>query len=159
MRIRRNQGTLYRSRSQSFIIVLAVFAGDVFLASLLVRKAIEPWIVLLIAAFIIAQTALGLRTAFAAIFVSKDGIRVTNLFKTFRLPWADIELFDIGRSGFLPQVCRIHTKDGKVLRAIGIQESNASLLQPEDLRPAQKIATQLNQELATHANMGSGDRC
>jgi hypothetical protein len=102
---------------------------------------------------IVIGTLLGARATLSAIIATHEGIRVVNLFKNLNFTWNEIDSFDIGQSGLLPQVCRIHTKDGKKWRAIGIQEMNVSLLQSQDKRPARKIVEQLNQELADHTQL------
>jgi hypothetical protein len=70
------------------------------------------------------------------------------MFSSFDLKWSQIERFDIGRSGMLPAVCRVHMKDGRVLRAFGIQESNYSAARR--LGAAKAMAEDLNKELAAH---------
>lgn len=97
-------------------------------------------------------TLLGVRASLSAVVTLQAGIRVVNVFKTSQISWNNIEMFDIGQSGLFPQVCRIHTRDGKMLRAFGIQEANVSLLQSQGKRPARKIVAQLNQELAAHTS-------
>lgn len=131
-----------------------MLAGDLFLATFIARTS-EPGAIGIIAVFILVGTVIGLRAALTAVEVSNEGVRVINVFKKFGLPWADIELFEIGQAGLLPQVCLIHTKDGKISHAFGIQERNTSRLQSQDKRPARKIVEQLNQELADHTQQRS----
>ena len=126
-----------------------MLVGDLFLATFVARTS-EPGAIGIIAVFILVGTVIGLRAALTAVEVSNEGVRVINVFKTFGLPWADIELFEIGQSGLFPQVCLIHTKDGETSHAFEIQERNTSRLQSQDKRPARKIVEQLNQELADH---------
>jgi hypothetical protein len=149
MRMRHTQDHVYRTRSQSFGIVLTVLVGDLFLATFIARTS-EPGAIGIIAVFILVGTVIGLRAALTAVEVSREGVQVINVFKKFGLSWADIELFEIGQSGFLPQVCLIRTKDGNISHAFGIQERNTSLLQSQDTRPAMKIVAELNRELAAH---------
>jgi hypothetical protein len=98
--------------------------------------------------FSLVYTVGGLRAAWAGVFASQSGIHVRNVFSNVDLRWGQIERFDIGQSGLFPKVCRIHMKDGKVLRAFGIQESNYASVRK--LAIAQKIADELNKELAEH---------
>jgi len=77
--------------------------------------------------------------------VDTGGIKVRNLFSQFRLGWEEIERFDIGRSGVLGAVCRIHTRDGRTLRAFGIQESHVAAVGSK--HPASELADTLNEEL------------
>jgi Bacterial PH domain len=96
--------------------------------------------------------AISSRLALAGVFVQNTGIRVRNLFNAFTLRWDEIEKFNIGRSGVLGAVCRIHTHDGKTLRAFGIQESHLATVGSS--HPAVEIAEALNQELAEAQNLG-----
>lgn len=98
--------------------------------------------------FILSLTPVCLRAGWTGIFASEKQIHVRNVFGNLDIAWAEIERFDIGQSGIFPQVCRIHTKDGRVLRAFGIQEYNISLVRPKAKRPAQRVAAELNEELA-----------
>ena len=154
MRIKQEDKRVYRSRSQSFGMVLCIFANAVLMSTFLAKSS-KPGVIDFAVLSIIVGVLVGGRTALCAVVVSQEGIRVINLFKTFRFSWSDIDSFDIGQAGLLPQVCRIHTKDGKMSRAIGIQEMNVSLLQSQDKRPARKIVEQLNQELADHTQQRS----
>jgi len=97
------------------------------------------------AVFGLCICAISVRLALAAVFVDTAGIRVRNLFNGFALAWKDIEKFDIGRSGMLGAVCRIHTADGRTFHAFGIQESHVAAIGSR--HPAQELAGALNDEL------------
>jgi hypothetical protein len=75
------------------------------------------------AIFFIFYVPFTIRLAMAAIFSSDQGVRVVNVFSTFELHWSEIDHFDIGQSGILPAVCRIHLRSGDRKHAFGIQES------------------------------------
>ncbi len=137
--MKHRHGRVYRSRSQTFGIVLTIFAYDVLMVTAITTETSKTNVVVYAVITMVIGTLLGARAALGAIIAFPEGIRVVNLFKTLQFPWGDIELFDIGQSGLLPQVCRIHTKDGKMSRAFGIQEMNVSLLRSRDKRPARKI--------------------
>lgn len=98
--------------------------------------------------FVLLLTPISLRAAWAGVFASKDNVHVRNVFGSFDLRWEEIERFDVGQSGIFPQVCRIHVRDGRVLRAFGIQENNIALVRPKAKRPAQRLTSELNEELA-----------
>ncbi len=143
---------VYRSRSQSFVIILAIFSYDVLMLTWLISKPNKPAFTAYAVITMFIITLLGVRASLSAVVTLQAGIRVVNVFKTSQISWNNIEMFDIGQSGLFPQVCRIHTRDGKMLRAFGIQEANVSLLQSQGKRPARKIVAQLNQELAAHTS-------
>ena len=86
------------------------------------------------------------RLAWASVLVEDDKLRVVNLFSTFSLEWDRIDRFELGRSGILPSVCRVHMKDGSVRSALGISESNFSAAQ--GLGAAKQMVEELNRELA-----------
>ncbi len=98
--------------------------------------------------FILLVTPIAIRTAWAGIFASGDKIYVRNVFGSVDLAWEEVDHFDIGQSGMFPEVCRIHVRDGRVLRAFGVQENNISLVRPKAKRPAQRLVSELNEELA-----------
>lgn len=133
---------------------MCTLANIVLMSTFLVRAS-KPAATDIAVIAIVIGTLLGARATLSAIIATREGIRVVNLFKNIKFTWNEIDSFDIGQFGLLPQVCRIHTKDGKIWRAIGIQEMNVSLLQSQDKRPARKIVEQLNQELADHTQQRS----
>jgi hypothetical protein len=128
---------------------MAVF-GDVVIASQIAGGTGRHTILATVFGilFILLLTPVCLRAGWTGIFASKNQIHVRNIFGSMDIAWTEIERFDIGQSGIFPQVCRIHTKDGRVLRAFGIQEYNISLVRPKTKRPAQKVVAELNAELA-----------
>jgi hypothetical protein len=155
--MRHAQDHVYRSRSQVFTIIVAMLAYDFLMVTLIVTKPDRNHANDYAIVSMIILNPIAWRAAICSVVASRAGVRVVNMFKTFEVPWGEIGEFDIGQSGLFPQVCRIHTLDGKVLRAFGIQEMNVSLLQSqEDKRPARKIVEQLNQELADHTNGAPG---
>ncbi len=130
------------------MIVMTALVYDVLVGSGLANHIGNDTLVAYDGGSIVVITTLCLRAARTGIFVSTASVRVANVFRSLDLRWDTIERFDIGQSGLLPQVCRIHTKDGEVLRAFGIQENNVALLRSRAKRPAQKIVAELNVELA-----------
>jgi hypothetical protein len=149
MRLKRSEARRYRNPSPA-ILTTFVLGVDVVVISQVVggtgRHTAPGTMVTIL--FVLLLTPIALRTAWAGIFASRDKIHVRNVFGSFDLRWEDIERFDIGQSGIFPQVCRIHAADGRVLRAFGIQENNIALLRPKSNRPAQRLASELNEELA-----------
>jgi Bacterial PH domain len=135
-----------------FTIIVAILAYDFLMVTLIVTKPDRNDANLYAIVSMIIFNPIAWRAAMCSVAVSQAGVRVVNMFKTFELSWGEISQFDIGQSGLFPQVCRIHTRDGKMLRAFGIQEANVSLLQSQGKRPARKIVAQLNQELAAHTS-------
>ncbi len=153
MRIKHRQNHVYRSRSQAFTIIMAALAYDFLMITWIVTKPGRNHSEVYAIISTIILSLIAWRAAVCSVVVSPTGVRVVNVFKTFEVPWSKIGQFDIGQSGLFPQVCRIHTRDGEVLRAFGIQEANVSLLQSKDKRPARKIVAQLNLELANHTGI------
>jgi hypothetical protein len=82
------------------------------------------------------------------VVASTRGVRVQNVFSSYALTWGEIERFDVGRCGIWPAVLRIHTREGRVLMAWGVQETNADRLRPPARRPAARIAGLLEEERA-----------
>jgi hypothetical protein len=156
----RVHGHTYHSRSQTVILVILPFAFFIVAASIEVRP--QPLhgnreAGLVAFAGFGAIIVFGCwRAAKARIVASDQGIQVQNVFSSFVLSWAEIKRFDIGRSGVWPAICRIHTHDGRVLRAWGIQESNAAMTRDESKRPASQLALSLNKELAAHTSPPRG---
>jgi hypothetical protein len=155
VRMRRSPDCVYRSRSQAFGLTMCVVVYDVLMGTGIATGSGSPGLLAYEVVSMVAITLIGLRAALCSIVLSQAGIRVVNVFKTSRFSWSEIGRFDLGRSGLFPQVCRVHTKDGRVLRAFGIQEANISRLQPVAKRPAAMIVTQLNEEMAKHTPQGS----
>ena len=104
-------------------------------------------------ALIVFITLLCGRMAWTAVFAKPDSIRVANMFSSFDLSSGEIQRFDIGRSRVLPYVCRIHTKDGKVRYAIGVEESTNF-----KTGSAARLAAELNDELAIRTRELEGRR-
>ena len=65
--------------------------------------------------------------------------------------WEEIKGFDIGRSGLLPMVCRIHMRDGMMMHAFGIQETNLRT------GAAKRLVDALNRELAERQASGGAE--
>lgn len=69
------------------------------------------------------------------------GIRVSNPWSRFELPWQDIRRFEVGRWKVSSAVCLIHLRDGTVKPAIGVAEGNLSN------GAAERMVAELNDEL------------
>ena len=149
MRLKRSEARRYRNPSPAILTTFAL-GVDVVMISQVVGGAGHHTTAGTIFAvlFVLLLTPISLRTAWAGVFASRDKIHVRNVFGSFDLRWEEVERFDIGQSGFFPQVCRIHARDGRVLRALGIQENNIALVRPKAKRPAQRLVSELNEELA-----------
>ena len=139
-----NGATTYRSKGQAWAgFALAILFGFVAITSAIHAPAAgakASW-----ATFGICIVAVSIRLAVAGVVVESAGIKVRNLFNHFALRWEEIEGFDIGRSGVLGAVCRVHTSDGRTLRAFGIQESHLAAIGSR--HPASELAEALNEEL------------
>jgi hypothetical protein len=98
--------------------------------------------------FLIFNTFVSARISWAAVFSNTEGIHVANIFSNVDLRWDEVDRLDLGRSGIFPAVCLIHKKDGTILRAFGIQESNYSAMRK--LSVAKQMVEDLNRELADH---------
>jgi hypothetical protein len=150
----------YRSSSQTIACVLAPVVLAVLVAALAARPQPSPheghgkYLPYMIA-FVVLFTAACWRAARARIVVSSNGVRVHNVLSSFALSWSEIERFDIGRSGLWPSVCRVHLRDGRILAAWGIQETNAAMVREESKRPAARVVKRLNEDLARHSNIAS----
>jgi hypothetical protein len=140
-----NKQRTYRTRSQSVAASVTGLIGvAIGIGMILEARYAEVWITGMVIVVLIA--AYSARVASARISTSSNGIHVVNVFSSSRLAWDQIDKFDIGRSGIIPLVCRIHLRDGTTIHAFGIQERtnfpNGS---------AQGMANALNQEL--HARL------
>jgi hypothetical protein len=141
-----NGATTYRSTGQAWAgAALAVLFGFIAVASAIYSPSTGGKVVWAVFGFCIC--AISIRLALAGVVVNTAGITVRNLFSQFSLGWEEIERFDIGRSGVLGAVCRIHTRDGRTLRAFGIQESHVAAVGSK--HPASELADALNEELRT----------
>jgi Bacterial PH domain len=151
---------VYRNPSPFVGIAIAV-VGDVLIASQIANPNGNSTAAKMLAIlFCVGLTVVCLRMAWAAVIASQDGIHVRNVFGSLDVKWGEIERFDIGQIGLLPQVCRIHTNEGRVLRAFGIQDRNIAVTRPKVERPAQKLVAELNKELAarmTEPHVGAPD--
>jgi hypothetical protein len=140
---------VYRSRSQSFGIVMAAVVFDVLIGAGIARNTDRTGLVALGAAMIAVFTTFAIRAATTGVVTSPEGIEIRNIFSQRHLSWDEIERFEIDTAGALfPTVLRIKTKDGRIKRAFGVQENNVALRKPIEQRPAAKIAEALNEELA-----------
>jgi hypothetical protein len=136
---------IYRSRGQAWAgAALAILFGFIAVASAIYSPSAGGEVVW--AVFGLCICAISIRLALAGVMVETAGIKVRNLFSQFSLRWEEIEKFDIGRSGVLGAVCRIHTSEGRTLRAFGIQESHVAAVGAK--HPASELADALNEELA-----------
>lgn len=139
---------VYRSRTQSVVIVAFLLTFDVIVGAGVARNEHRTSLVIFGAALMVVFTAVLWRAAMSGIVVSEHGIRVRNVFSSSHYGWGEIERFEIdASSGMFPSVCRIHTRDGRMKRAFGIQETNADLRLPLERRPAAKLVGELNELL------------
>jgi hypothetical protein len=135
---------VYRSRSQQIAGWSAFcFFGLVLVGAAVASGSLEGYLAYGIAAVPVctAQT----RVALSRVCTSASGIEVRNLVSNFALKWDEIDHFDIGRTGFLGAVCRIHTRNGDTKHAFAIQESH--LEQAGSEHPAAKMVNELNRKL------------
>jgi Bacterial PH domain len=142
----------YRSAGQVWAgAAMTIAFGFIALASVIYAPSTGGKVVW--AVFGLCVCAVSIRLALAGVSVDAAGVRVRNLFNDFTLNWEEIEKFDVGRSGVLGAVCRIHTTDGRTLRAFGIQESHVAAIGSR--HPASELAKALNEELrAAHEREG-----
>jgi hypothetical protein len=140
---------VYRSRTQSFAIVMVLVAHDVLVGAGVARNIDRTGLAIFGIGLILLVTAVLWRAAVTAIITSPDGIRVRNVLSNADFKWTEIERFEIDAAkGWFPQICRVYTEDGRVKRAFGIQETNIALSRPIEKRPAARIVKELNALLA-----------
>jgi hypothetical protein len=143
---------VYRSRTQSFTMVMWILVFDVLIGAGVARNIHRTGLVVLGVAMMTLYTAVVWRTAVTGIITSPDGIHVRNVLSSVDFKWSEVERFEIDAAkGLFPQICRIYTKDGRVKRAFGIQETNVALMRPMEKRPAAKIVQELNGLLASRS--------
>jgi hypothetical protein len=140
---------VYRSRTQRLSITFSILLFDVIIASGIARNTGRTSLVVFGVALIVLFSVVGLRAALAGIVVSPEGIHVRNVFSNSDFRWDEIERFEIdAEKGWFPRVCRIYTKNGRIKRAFGIQETNVAIRLPMEKRPAAKLINELNEMLA-----------
>ena|ERR1700691_1564818 len=143
-----NHRRVYRSRTQSFGIVMSMLMLDVIVGAGVARNIDRTGLAVFGVTLILLCSAVCWRAASTGIFVSSTAIHVRNVFSNSNFRWDEIERFEIDAdSGLFPTVCRIYTKDGRIKRAFGIQENNIALTRPMEKRPAAKIVAELNEAL------------
>lgn len=141
---------VYRSRTQSFGILMCILANDVLIGAGVARNIDRTSLAVFGVAWITLFTIIAGRAAAAGVFASPNGIHVRNVFSNSDFRWDEIDRFEIDADrGWFPQICRIYTKDGHVKRAFGIQENNIALTKPMEQRPAAKIVGELNELLSS----------
>jgi hypothetical protein len=87
------------------------------------------------------------RVAMMAIRVHDDHISVTNLLRTHRILWSDVESFTVG-SLFRSPLVAVHLKDGTVVKAGGTSSNNMGTYgNPGGAGRAREITNQLTDEL------------
>jgi hypothetical protein len=72
-------------------------------------------------AFGLVWGLVGIRSARAAVICSPIGIRVLNPFRSYVVPWQEIESFSVGRFGFTPLMAYARLDDGSRLHLFAIQ--------------------------------------
>jgi hypothetical protein len=141
---------VYRSRTQSFTMVMMILVVDVLIGAGVARNIDRTGLAAFGIAIIALYTAVVWRAAVTGIIISPEGIQVRNVLSNADFEWSEVERFEIDATkGWFPQICRVYTKDGRVKRAVGIQETNVALTRPMQERPAAKIVQELNGLLAS----------
>ncbi|MGB7587555.1 MAG: hypothetical protein WBM00_02485 [Solirubrobacterales bacterium] len=92
-------------------------------------------------AFGLATSACMYRYAQSSLTARSGGIRVSNPWSRFELPWQAIRRFEIGRWKLSSAVCLIRLRDGTVKAAIGVAEGRLST------GSAERMVAELNEEL------------
>jgi hypothetical protein len=129
---------------------MEILVFDVLIGAGVARNIHRTTLVMLGLAMIVVFTTGAWRAAVTAIITSPEGIHVRNVLSNADFKWSEIDRFEIDAAkGWFPQMCRICTKDGRVKRAFGIQETNVALSRPIEKRPAAKIVGELNALLAS----------
>jgi hypothetical protein len=140
----RNTRRVYRSRSSLIAGAVWLVIANVFAVGTIAQDPSSSSLVLVAALYGLVATAICCRLMWSGIFVLDDGIHVANIFTSFDADWDEIERIEIGRWKIARQTCLVHTRDGRVRPALGIQEStnfpNGS---------AERLIQELNQERET----------
>jgi hypothetical protein len=134
----------FQTRGQRpFALGLAAIGAAFFIILTIHESADAPIaVVAIVAAIAIYAIYPTVRLAFAAIKTTESGVRISNIWRNVDLSWNDIERFDMGPFGIYPSVARVHTLDGRVLKAVGIAERTYF---PDG--SAERMVEELNQEL------------
>jgi hypothetical protein len=142
---------VYRSSEQAIVAgIIGVIGCGVAVGMLLEAKKMAGFVFVVV--YFAVLLPIIVRLALARVTASEGGVYVANVFSSRKLPWTDIEKFEIGRWKIFPYVCLIRLRDGRIEHAFGIQErtnfSDGS---------GKKLAGELNAELRGHA-AGFGGR-
>ena len=81
----------------------------------------------------------------AAVWTTRDGVRIRNTVSTRMIPWSEIRAFHIGRHALLGAVCIVDLVDGSSTHAFAIQVPHRALNRPD--AKARVMVEELNQIL------------
>jgi hypothetical protein len=130
----------FQSRSQVVGCAFgAVVFGFIGLGGLLSESSLAGKVAIFILCGLIVTILL--RYGQARMITTIEGVDVKNPFSRFSLRWADIESFQLGRSGINPRVCLIRLHDGKTKPALGVFLNNSGF------GGGPKLVEELNREL------------
>lgn len=134
--------------------VLAVIAAGTGMGVLLVPTHGRPdgYVIALVA----FAAAVGMvRFARCGVFVTSDGVRVRNMFKTTVLAWGQIKEFRLSPVG----PSQISLKNGKWVSIVGIEQTNIAGLTNRQNTRERRMIDELNELLRTHAKSAASSAC
>ena len=138
----------YRNELQFYTAIGGGIFFDFIAIAQIVRTigrsgSVQMYVILFYVALLVGLTIVASKMALATVIASPNGVHVVNTFSSFDLAWEQIDRFDLGRYGkVMSEVCRIHTRDGRVLPAIAVQENHIGG------GSAVRMVEELNKELA-----------
>lgn len=121
--ILRSANRVYRGRNTLLSGVACLIIVNMLAMGTIIQAADSPPLVLFAVAYGVVGTIICFRLMWSGVFVMQNGIHVANIFSSYDVPWDDIERLDIGRWKINRQTCLVHTRDGKIRPANGLQES------------------------------------
>jgi hypothetical protein len=140
---------VYRSSFIPAISILAWLAATVALPFLTLpargARATPLERVLLFALSLVVLSAVMYRFATSALYATEELAVVRNPFRTFKVPWADIERFTVDRYLWSPAAGYVQLRNGTRIRIWGVASMKALL--PKD-QTADHLIVALNRELA-----------
>lgn len=136
-------GCVYRSRSNIIAGACLLVIADSLAIGAIVQAPESTSLVIISVVYAIVSTVVCVRLMLARLTILPDRIHVANIISTFDLPRSDIEKYEVGRWKLTQRTCLIHTHDGQIKPALGLQEStnfpNGSV---------EQVVDELNQKLS-----------
>lgn len=147
----RQSKRVYRSNSNIAAGIVTLVVAGAFIVSAITQEPDNLSLVVLAIAIGLIGAVVCARLIWAGIFVLEDRVHVANIFSSFDVDPSEIDGIEIARWKLIPRTCVIHTHDGQVRPAFGLQEStnlpNGS---------AERLIDELKQELGGMAPPSQG---